>query len=240
MYTFHSKVRFSEVDEKKKLSIASAVDYFQDTSTMQSEELGVGMDYLRERGLVWVMSYWQIVADRYPEMGEEITVGTFPYDFKSFMGLRNFCIQDVSGEMILKANSIWTLMDIRAGRPAKPSEEMLARYTLEEKLPMDYAPRKIFPEGEPVRQPEFTVTRQHLDTNHHVNNGQYIHMAQEYLPENFRIRQMRAEYRRSALLHDRIVPEVYAQEGKVCVSLNNPEGQPYTLIEFTSEVTNAD
>lgn len=232
MYRFQSKVRFSEIDENKKLSIASVVDYFQDTSTMQSEELGAGMEYLSAQGLVWVMSYWQIVADRYPELNERISVGTFPYDFKTFMGLRNFFMEDASGEMIIKANSVWTLMDLNAGRPVKPSADMLSRYELEPKLDMDYAPRKIFPVGEPVRQPEFVVTRQHLDSNHHVNNGQYIYMAMEYLPEGFEIRQMRAEYRKSALLHDTIVPEVYTQDRTICVSLNNTEGHPFVIIEF--------
>lgn len=233
MYKFQSKVRFSEIDENKKLSIASVVDYFQDTSTMQSEELGAGMEYLEKIGQVWVMSYWQIVVDRYPVLNEKIAVGTFPYDFRTFMGLRNFFMEDADGEMIIKANSIWTLMDVKAGRPVKPSEDILAHYQLEPKLDMDYAPRKIFPAGEPVRQTEFIVTRQHLDSNHHVNNGQYIHMAEEYLPEGFEIRQMRAEYRKSALLHDTIVPEVYTQNKTVCVSLNTQEGQPYTIVEFT-------
>lgn len=233
MYRFQSKVRFSEIDENKKLSIASIVDYFQDTSTMQSEELGAGMEYLESLGQVWVMSYWQIVVERCPVLNERISVGTFPYDFKSFMGLRNFFMEDASGEMIIKANSIWTLMDLNAGRPVKPSADMLSKYQLEPKLDMEYAPRKIFPAGEATRMPEFVVTRQHLDSNHHVNNGQYIHMAMEYLPEGFEVRQMRAEYRKSALLHEVIMPEVFIQDQTVCVSLNNKEGQPFTIIEFT-------
>ena len=68
MYTFQSKVRYSELDPERKLSIASIVDYFQDCSTFHSEQLGVGIDYLEERSLVWVMSYWQIVIDRYPKL----------------------------------------------------------------------------------------------------------------------------------------------------------------------------
>ena len=65
MYTFQSRVRYSELDPERKLSIASIVDYFQDCSTFHSEQLGVGLDYLEERDMLWVMSYWQIVIDRY-------------------------------------------------------------------------------------------------------------------------------------------------------------------------------
>ena len=58
-------------------------------------------------------------------------------------------------------------------------------YVPEPKLPMDYEPRKISLEGEGRKMPSFTVGKQHLDSNHHVNNGQYIYMAQDYLPEGF-------------------------------------------------------
>ena len=98
MYTFQSQVRYSELDADRKLSIASIVDYFQDCSTFQSEELGVGIEYLERVGMLWVMSYWQIVIDRYPGLCERITVGTFPYEFKNFLGFRNFFIADEAGE----------------------------------------------------------------------------------------------------------------------------------------------
>ena len=94
MYTFQSRVRYSELDPERKLSIASIVDYFQDCSTFHSEQLGVGLDYLEERDMLWVMSYWQIVIDRYPKLCDNITIGTFPYEFKGFMGYRNFFIKD--------------------------------------------------------------------------------------------------------------------------------------------------
>ena len=232
MYTFQSRVRYSELDPERKLSIASIVDYFQDCSTFHSEQLGVGLDYLEERDMLWVMSYWQIVIDRYPKLCDNITVGTYPYEFKGFMGYRNFFIRDEAGEIIIRANSIWSLMDRKAGRPVRPTEEMLAAYRLEQKLSMDYEPRKIVLPAAGIRKAPFVVAKQHLDSNQHVNNGQYIYMAQDYLPGDFSIGQMRAEYRKSALLHDCIVPEVFEQENQVSVSLCDEEGQPFAVVEF--------
>ena len=232
MYTFQSQVRYSELDSDRKLSIASIVDYFQDCSTFHSETLGVGIDYLDRVGMLWVMSYWQIVIDRYPGLCEKITIGTFPYEFRGFLGYRNFFIADETGKKIVRANSLWTLMDIRAGRPAKPTREMLEAYRLEEKLDMEYEPRKIRFDREGEKHPAFYVGKQHLDSNHHVNNGQYIHMAQDYLPEGFEIGQMRAEYKKSALLNDVLVPEAFAEEDRVGVSLCSETGEPYAIVEF--------
>lgn len=232
MYTFESRIRYSELDQDRKLSVASIVDYFQDCSTFQSESLGVGFDYLESRKLLWVMSYWQIVVDRYARLGEKVTVGTYPYEFRSFMGLRNFFMDDESGRRIVRANSLWTLMDMQAGRPVRASQDMLDAYRLEPKLEMDYEPRRICLTGEGVKEQEFQVGRQNLDSNHHVNNGQYIYMAQNYLPEGCTVGQMRAEYRKQALLHDRIVPVVYRQEDRVAVALCDTAGAPYAVVEF--------
>ena len=98
---------------------------------------------------------------------------------------------------------------------------------------MEYASRKIgMPEGGRVCE-SFVVGRQYLDGNHHVNNGQYIHMAMDYLPADFEIGQMRAEYRKSALLHDSIVPIVKKEENRVTVSLCSEDQTPYAVVELT-------
>lgn len=233
MYTFESRVRYSETDESGLLSIAGIVDYFQDVSTFQSEDLGLGVEYLRSQNMLWVMSAWQIVIHRYPSLGERIVAGTLPYAFRSFMGLRNFFLDTADGERLVEANSVWTLMDFRKGTPVRPTQEMLEKYVLEEKLPMDYASRKIGMPKDGRAHEGFAVGRQHLDGNHHVNNGQYIHMAMDYLPADFKIGQMRAEYKKSALLHDVIVPVVKEEENCVTVCLCSEDQAPYAVVELT-------
>ena len=77
---------------------------------------------------------------------------------------------------------------------------------LHEKLDMDYAPRKIALPEEMEKKESFLIVKHHIDTNHHVNNGQYVQMAMEFLPDDFQIVQMRAEYKKAALLGDVVVP----------------------------------
>ena len=55
---------------------------------------------------------------------------------------------------------------------------------------------------------------------------------QDYLPEGFEIGQMRAEYKKSALLNDVLVPEAFAEEDRVGVSLCSETGEPYAIVEF--------
>ena len=74
---------------------------------------------------------------------------------------------------------------------------------------------------------------EHLDTNHHVNNQQYLEIAMHYLPQSFPIGLLRAEYKRQAHLGDRLVPYVTEREGSVYVSLLDEAGAVYMAAEFT-------
>ena len=76
-YQWKQRIRYSEVDGERKLTIPNLVNYFQDCSTFQSEELGVGCEYMEEHQKAWVLSFWQIVIERRPKLGEEVTVETF-------------------------------------------------------------------------------------------------------------------------------------------------------------------
>ena len=97
---------------------------------------------------------------------------------------------------------------------------------------MEYASRKIaIPEDGGYRG-EITVRKHHLDTNHHVNNGQYVDMALEYLPDDFAIGQMRAEYKKQALLDDVLHAYVAESEERYVVALSDGEGKPYVTVEF--------
>lgn len=232
MYTWDGRVRFSEVGEDRRLTLDGILNYFQDCSTFQSEDLGNGIEVLQKMKRVWVLSAWQIVVDEYPKLGEKVIVGTWPYDFNRFMGSRNFVLKGEDGRIFAYANSVWTYLNTENGRPVRVDEEIQGLYQIEEKYEMAYADRKIgLPEQMTAEKP-FAVERHHLDTNHHVNNGQYVQMAGAYLAEDFEIRQMRAEYKKSALQGDMIYPYVFSGKERTVVSLNDENGRPFTIVEF--------
>ena len=233
MYTFESTVRYSEASNDGRLDIGALVDYFQDCSTFQSESLGVGIEYLREKQIAWVLNSWQIVVEKYPRLGDKIKVGTKAYDFKGLYGYRNFCIMDETDAMIVKANSLWVLINAKTGMPVKPSLEETLPYGKEEKIDMDYADRKIKIEGEAREEESFPIRKYHIDTNGHVNNAWYIKFAKEYLDDDFYVRMIRTEYKVAAKYGNKIYPVVYSSIDKQIISLNNEEGKPYAIVEFT-------
>lgn len=233
MYEFQSRIRYSEVDSEGSLTLLGLLNYFQDCSTFQSEDLKIGLDYLKEREMFWALSSWQIVIKRYPAICETVTIGTAPYGFRGFIGYRNFWMKDEKDRLLACANSVWSLIGTEDGRPRKCPAEVMAAYKLSPKLDMKYAPRHISFEGEPRVQERIEVARHHIDTNHHVNNGQYVMMALDYLPFNFSVGELRVEYKMQAHLGAQIYPSVYKTDGKLGVALLDEEGKPYCNVEFS-------
>ena len=232
MYSFKSRVRYSEVDKDKKMDLYSIINYFQDCTTFQSEDIGKGLEYLEKNKRLWLMNAWQIVVNRFPILGEEITISTWAYDFKNMYGYRNFMIKDANNQVVAVANSIWVYMDTESYRPVKVTETEIRDYISEEKYDMEYAPRKILVPKNLIALEKFPVIRSNIDIYNHVNNGQYIKMAEEFLPTGYIIKQMRAEYRISAVLGDIIIPMVSNENDTYTVVLASPDGKPFTIIEF--------
>lgn len=237
MYSIKNRVRYSEINSESKLTLLSLMDYLQDCCTFQSEDLGIGVEYLANNHVAWVLSSWQIQITRYPKMGEEICVSTWPYDFKGFYGFRNFIVTDSKGQTLASANSVWVFMDTKRMRPAKITEQIqgIYRNELGEPLSGTWSERKIAPPASGRKMSPVQVAKFHIDTNHHMNNGKYVLVAEEYLPEGVEILGLRAEYKRSAVLGDMLYPVVAAENGGMTVVLADKEENPYAIIQFLSE-----
>lgn len=234
MYQFKSRVRYSEINSEQQLTLPALLDYLQDCCTFQSEELGIGVDYLAREQVAWVLSSWEIQIARYPKMGEEICVCTWPYDFKGFYGYRNFLIKDESGAELVRANSVWVFMDTARMRPVKISEEMVNAYRPEitEGLSGEWGDRKVaVPESGDKKEP-VRVARFHIDTNHHMNNGKYVLTAEEFLPEDFVVGGLRVEYRKAAVLGDTLYPIVTVGEQSATVVLAGEADEIHAIVQF--------
>ncbi len=233
MYSVESRIRYSEVDVDEKLPLDGIINYFQDCSTFHSEDVGVGLDYLISHHRAWVLSSWQIIIQRYPKFGEHITVGTWAYAFQGFIGSRNFIMTDEGGHQVACANSVWVYLNTENEKPAKLDEFERNAYAVEPKLDMEYAPRKIRLPKDYVTLRPITILEHHLDTNHHVNNGQYVKMALGLLPDHQDILQMRVEYRKPAKLGDVLQSRLYTEPGRQIIALCDDIGEPYSVIEFS-------
>lgn len=232
MYTFESRIRFSETDENEEISLAAIMNYLQDCSSFEAEDLGVGAAWLRARDRAWVLNSWQIVIKRRPKVYERIVIGTQPYAFRGALGMRNFSIKSADGEECIIANSVWCLVQISKMIPAALGGEHSSAYTLGKPLDMEYAGRKLNPPQNPERKAPIVVSHEYIDCNHHVNNSRYVILAEQFLPKGFKLCQIRAQYKSQAHLGDIMIPEVETRPSCVVTAFRRQDGSDYAIVEF--------
>lgn len=241
MYTFESRVRYSECDRNATLTVTGLINYLQDCSTFQSDSLGATVEHYHDLGMAWFLSSWQIDVMKLPKLEDEIVIGTLPYDFQSLYGMRNFWIDDKAGNRLVAANSVWFLMDLKAGRPVRIPQSEMDTYKCEERIDMNYESRKLNMPTEYEQMDDVVVTIHMLDTNNHVNNGQYIRLAEllfnEYISthnltelKDYELSQIRAEYKKQAFEGDVFTPLVHYENGDFYVSLTDGGKNAYCNI----------
>ena len=92
-FSFDSRIRYSEVDSSCRLSLTGLTNYFQDCSVFHSQSHDVGIRFLADNHIAWVLSSWQICINRLPLLNEQVKISTWAYGMKAFYGYRNFTLE---------------------------------------------------------------------------------------------------------------------------------------------------
>lgn len=251
MYSFKSRVRYSELAADKRLSLVSIINYFQDCCTFEAEDKEVGLQWLNDHHTSWMLTNWQIHILRRPEFCEDIEIITWASGFKFFIGRRSFLIRSISGEPLVYALSDWAYVNVVENRPEKdvPPKEL-------EVYGLDVPIEKRFSEFDiPVSEEQqilkgkidtsfmkdidisgvsnsIVVSGEHLDTNNHVNNAQYVAIAATQLPADYKTNIFRAEYKMQSKLGDVLYPVVKTTDEGYIVVLNDGDGNAKLVCEF--------
>jgi acyl-ACP thioesterase len=165
-------------------------------------------------------------------MGEEFVVSTWPYKFRGVFGQRNFVMESTEGETLAYADSYWFYFDQNTGKPVQPTEEETKLFGIGEPYPMEYCSRKVLYPDDVEYVDSIQVCENHLDTNEHMNNGEYLRIAANYLPNGYSVKELMVEYRLAAKLGDKI--QIYTKQEDGCfyvVMMKEPK-TPYVITCF--------
>ncbi|MGN0151168.1 MAG: acyl-[acyl-carrier-protein] thioesterase [Wujia sp.] len=195
MYKYNKKILFSDIDSSARMSVSGIMNAMQDCVNINSESVGRGISYMKETKRAWFAISWNIEIKRYPGMFEDVVVKTWPYDFSTSMGFRNVIITDSTGQDIVCADSIWTLVDMTTGRPVRITEEDRKGYDPEERYPMPDYGRKVKIPDNLIDVGTVQVCHADIDFNGHMSNARYIQMAAEYVDRGMEITRIRVEYK---------------------------------------------
>lgn len=238
IYLKDYEIHYYEIDYRKRLLLTSLIDYLGDIATCHSEQLGVGIEFLKEKKLAWVLYSWDITIDRLPAYGEVITIKTDPRGFRKFYAFRKYEILDKNNNVIAMANSVWFLIDTERRRPVRITEEMYEAYEIDKDSSEIFDIFKGERISESTGEMYFNVRYSDIDTNRHVNNAKYVAWAVETIPLdiilNYNLKNVKVNYEKESRYGEKIkaVIQVIEQDNEItCLhKIEDSEGNELTLL----------
>ena len=234
MYQLEKLVSTSHVGSDGKLTLTSAVDFMQDCSSFHISSIQKWNEEFVQRNMRMFIIFRQMDIINMPKLREKLLVKTWGWDLNRVFGSRNTVIYNEAGDACVIANVMGSFVFADSGLPAQILEESRQSLPVETKLDMEYLPRKIeIPAADFHSLPPVPVLKSHLDHYNHVNNAKYVMVAYEYLPNDFLPKRLRVEYKIPAKYGDIFYPIVYEEVNKQIICLNNGEGKPFSIVEFS-------
>lgn len=231
MYTWDTRVLYSQLGPDGRLSLAGLLDLFQDIATLHAHDFGSGLDVMSASGRAWLMSRWRVRLGDLPRSGANIRVCTQAYESRRALNRRRFSLQDEQGRELAVADSLWTLVDVASGAPTSAAQ-VVERYLEPGDGPdLGDLPRKVLTPAETAAGEAFFITDDLLDTNHHVNNVRSVALAQRFVPEDLAFSALAVDYHRPLLPGQQVLPLRAATENGFFVALT-VDGQICVAAEF--------
>ncbi|KAF3341571.1 Palmitoyl-acyl carrier protein thioesterase [Carex littledalei] len=208
-------IRSYEIGADRTASIETLMNHLQETALNHVKIAGLLGDgfgatpEMSKRNLIWVVSRIQLLVEHYPSWGDVVEVDTWVGASGKNGMRRDWHVRDYkSGQTILRATSVWVMMNKETRRLAKMPEEVRAEigpYFIE-RLAIRAEDAKKLPKAEKKDSSErfvregLTPKWGDLDVNQHVNNVKYIGWILESAPisilEKHELASMTLEYRK--------------------------------------------
>ena len=153
---------------------SAILETMQEMAGIHGTLIGVGRNALLQKGVVWVLTRVEVVMDRYPRIGEVVSIETFPMPVRRWFFPRYFIFRDEQGQEIGRAGSLWVLLDVNTRKMAKPdicsalmpdNSDLLAPLGL---------PATVAEVSGTLETCTHTPVYADLDVNGHVNNTKYM------------------------------------------------------------------
>ncbi len=182
IYRFEYRLRSCDVDAKRRFRLSRLFEMLQEAAIAHTELLGAGRSRTLDRGFLWVVTLQNLYISRLPEYDERIVLESWPGETMHTLFPRYWLIRDERGGELLRASSVWTLMDERTRRMAAEDETgiVIGGLVTGNEAPFPRPPR-LLKAPEPLG---FTVPRSFTDLNGHMNNTRYFDLAEDLLPED--------------------------------------------------------
>ena len=207
-YSESFNIKTFDVDFNRQVKPSVILSYMQELATAHAEILGLGYKDSMDHGFFWVLGRLKYDMKRMPQLGEKVTLKTWPVGIDGITTLRRFDIF-VGEELVGQAFNYWLMVSTDKGRPVKPDyffevtkdlpvyEE--DRFTLKKRsLPKDMT--ESFAR---------VMRNSDLDWNDHVNNVRYAGLVYDAIPHEIlrekRVLSLQINYLKEIKVGDEVV-----------------------------------
>lgn len=187
-FTRNYLVHYYEVGRDNRLTLPALMHYFEDIATLNSEAIGLPLDYYWKTGQVFLLLKWDIAIRSWPRFNEYVRIETHPTAFKKFMANRKYTVHTSDDKWIAEARSVWMYVDMVTKKPVRIPEEIFEAFGISLDSESQFNQLEELPEITGVGAASscpLQVVRRDIDNNGHVNNVRYVEWALESLPAEF-------------------------------------------------------
>lgn len=207
-------IRSEQVDVRRILKPSSLFIMLQEIALDHSSALGLGSDATLNRDLLWVVTRYYAEISRMPAYEETVTLETWPGPMRRVLFPRYFRMKDADGNVILRASSVWVLIDGRERKMISPKAfglESVDGLVVGDELPYNM-PAKVLPE---TGEADFSVPYSYLDLNGHMNNTRYFDVCFDLIADRVagqEITSITAEFQNEIHYKDRVTVKIASEE----------------------------
>lgn len=170
-------INSNDVDCFYKMKPSSLYMMFQEAAMKSVAKIGNDSLDLVKLGVDWIIIRMQVEILKTPSFHDEVEVHTYPGDDMGILYPRYWYVTDKNGEVIIKASSIWGLLDIKTRKLClnKNIINKMPPVHLEGELEL---PKKI--DAKPVSLVDKRkIYFSEIDLNGHMNNCSYIKLLMD-------------------------------------------------------------
>ncbi|MEG0310918.1 MAG: thioesterase [Eubacterium sp.] len=183
IYDKEQRINGYECTYNYKMQPTAALNYFQQTSQEQSQQLGVGSVALDAIGFAWFLVKYEIHYHEYPRFNDQVKVETESMSFDKFAAHRRFAIRDLNGKIMVEGDSEWMLLNRKENRLERLSN--VPEFDVYGSGHVNHFKLKRVAKVENWEDEKlFNVRYLDIDFNSHVNHVKYLAWALETLPLN--------------------------------------------------------
>ena len=173
------RVRYRDVNREGRLKAVSWFGFMQEIAADHAESLGFGYTGMTELKVFWVLARMRIKILRQPRVEETLKLETWPGTFRRLFAARHFRFSDADGNEVAVASSQWMILSLENQRPQRveivgdkcpDTSDLPAHFDFSTRL------ASVPPEGDAQL---FPVRFSMEDVNGHLNNAEYMELAQD-------------------------------------------------------------